>query len=92
MIPNRRTASTVNCLITVSVLVPFAALGLLSVPGTGQKQTERLIKILADRNSPVEITEVKVKGTAREAGKKFASDKDWLEDIVITVKNVSTSR
>lgn len=55
-------------------------------PGQGR---ERVIEKAFTRNSPVEISEVKISQKAVEVGKGFDADDDWINAIFLGIKNTS---
>lgn len=50
---------------------------------------EKVIQRAFTRNSPVEISEIKVSQKATEFGKTFDADDDWLSKVFVKVKNTS---
>jgi hypothetical protein len=64
---------------------------LLIVPtfGFGQQVKERVVEQKLYKDQPVEIVAVRVKGVSIESERKFAGDRDWLNGMTVTVKNVS---
>jgi hypothetical protein len=62
----------------------------VSASGTiGQKQ-DRVLEKESWRNQPIKISQLKVKGRFIEAGRKFPEDDDWLKNLTISVKNISS--
>jgi hypothetical protein len=77
----------VTCLLFLGTLV----LGVNAWSPTGQeKANDKIIKYSPYSNQPVEVTNINVKGTSAKLNAKIDEDADdWLNDLSITVKNVS---
>src|ERR1044071_2186814 len=75
------------------IAIVFVFLGISSIPleaSTQNRQQERVIrKLHSERNEPVDITKIKVKGLSIKLNEKLLSDDDWLNDLTITIKNKS---
>jgi hypothetical protein len=62
---------------------------LLAPLGMSQKIHPRVVQPVAYTDQPVEIVAVKVKGVPVKPKQKFDGDKDWLNGMTVTLKNVS---
>ena len=59
-----------------------------AAPGMSQKIKPRVVQPVVYSDQPVEIVAVKVKGVPVRPKQKFDGDKDWLNGMTITLKNV----
>jgi hypothetical protein len=90
----RRIVKATLAFTSVGVLATLVCL-IQPAHGNGQQGKERVVKIEkfkdqgVDIKEPIEIVTIKVKGAAVKPDQKFAGDSDWLNDMVITIKNVS---
>jgi hypothetical protein len=79
-----------HSLLAFTTTAMLATLVFVNLPAHGSGQgKERAVKIETFKDQPVEIVAVKVKGVPVERDRKFASDSDWLNGMLVTVKNVS---
>lgn len=68
----------------------FLSPGTLRAANAPSEWRERTIRRLPiERNEPIAIVKVKVKGKSVFRSRKFLSDDDWLNGLTITVKNRS---
>lgn len=75
--------------ISLSVLVIALIAGSFDLT-VGQQSQERVIKRMpAEKNEPIEITDIKVNGQSISFDKKFTADDEWLRSLTISVKNKS---
>jgi hypothetical protein len=75
-------------MVAICAAVSVVAWSLNSHFAQGQGR-ERVIEKAFTRNSPVEISEVKVSQKAVEVGKGFDADDDWLDTVFLRIKNSS---
>jgi hypothetical protein len=71
-----------------TLLLCLALLPLTSLTGFSQ-QAKGLIDKNSWRAEPVRIEQVKTNGTPIEFGRSFSTNKDWLKDLTVSVKNMS---
>ncbi len=83
-----RIVKLILAVTSLCVLVTFVRWGGTAVGSVAQDK-ERAVTIVTFKDQPVEIVAVKVKDKVVERDKKFGGDKDWLNGMVVTVKNSS---
>ena len=84
----RSTRFLAAVIVAICAAVSVVAWSLNSHFAQGQGR-ERVIEKAFTRNSPVEISEVKVSQKAVEVGKGFDADDDWLNTVFLRIKNSS---
>src|SRR6476619_3464569 len=52
-------------------------------------QSQRVVDKLSWESEPVKFQKIKANGTNVELGKKFKSEKDWLNGFTVSVQNIS---
>jgi hypothetical protein len=62
---------------------------LLTVAGFTYQPRKRAVELKAYRDQPVEIVDTKVKGGTVKPKQEFDGDSDWLNGMIVKVKNVS---
>ena len=60
-----------------------------SAVGNSYQGKERAIEIKTFKDQPAEISEVKVKGGRVTPKQKFSGDTDWINGMVVRIKNIS---
>ncbi|MGZ8842406.1 MAG: hypothetical protein ACXW18_02010 [Pyrinomonadaceae bacterium] len=81
---------TVRHLLAFATPVMLGTLVFVMLPAHGSGQgKERSVKINTFKDQPVEIVAVKVKGAHVAPERKVVGDSDWLNDMTVTIKNVS---
>ena len=71
-----------------SILV-FALAVFLPALNIAQQTRERFVRLVVYKDQPVDIVNIRVKGFPINPKHKFAGDKDWLNGITITLKNIT---
>src|SRR4051812_28020349 len=70
-------------------LFAFAAPAWSTEHSTPIQNRQKVIEKAATLNSPIEITEIKIRQKSIEAGTNFDGDEDWLAALSLNVKNSS---
>jgi hypothetical protein len=78
-----------NLRITSSLILLLSAMVLLIVSGFTYQPKKRAVELKAYRDQPVKIVDTTVKGGAIKPKQEFDGDSDWLNGMIVKVKNVS---